>query len=68
MGSAGTVFGLDVSAEDPLPFLRDARAQPTGRRLSISVARGAAAAPSWPASAELVCDQRGPYLSVNFNI
>jgi hypothetical protein len=68
MGSAGTVFGLDVSAEHPLRFLQDACARSTGRRLSISVARETVAAASWPAPADLVCDQRGPGGIVNFSI
>jgi hypothetical protein len=70
--SSATVFGLDVSSDVDLPFLKSApdRApvQPTGRRLEISVAAGGAAAPDWPDSAELVCDQRQPGGAVNFRI
>lgn len=68
MGSSATVFGLDVSSDVPLSFLQHARAAPTGRRLAISVADKAAAAPAWPNSAELVCDQRESDGTASFSI
>ncbi len=66
-GTRATVFGLDVSADVHLPFLQQAPAQPTGRRLEISVLEGPGA-PSWPDSAEVVCDQRELDGAVNFRI
>jgi hypothetical protein len=66
--TVATVFGLDVSADVHLPFLEQAPAEPTGRRLEISVANGHSISTSWPDSAETVCDQREPNGGVNFRI
>ncbi len=65
---SATVFGLDVSTDADLPFLRHAPAGPTGRGLDVSVASAGAALPVWPDAAELVCDQREPDGTVNFRI
>jgi HPr Serine kinase C-terminal domain len=62
-----TVFGLDVQAERPLPFLETAAAKPTGRKLEISLPDDAGRL-SWPPSAELISDQRQPGGGVNFQI
>jgi hypothetical protein len=53
-----TAFGLDLESELPLEFLGGASAEPTGRSLEIELRSGLRS--SWPASAELVCDERGP--------
>ena len=66
-GTQVTVFGLDVRADRPLPFLETAKARPTGRRLETSLV-GEAETPSWPPGAELISDQRRPDGAVNFRI
>jgi hypothetical protein len=63
-----TVFGLDVSADVPLPFLEQAPTEPTGRDLEISVAAEHTPSARWPDSAEIVCDQREQDGSVSFRI
>ncbi len=61
-----TAFGLDVDAASTLPFLSHATAKPTGRPLSLSVHADVPARSQWPAGAELICDERSPGGSVNF--
>ncbi|MFI5003835.1 MAG: hypothetical protein ACHQE6_02355 [Solirubrobacterales bacterium] len=56
-----------MSADVQLPFLQHAPATPTGRRLEIAVLEGPGA-PSWPDTAEVVCDQRALDGEVNFRI
>lgn len=63
-----TAFGLDVDYEVPLAFLKGSVASHTGRTLEISVLAGDAAKLAWPRDAELVCDERQPDGSVNFQI
>jgi hypothetical protein len=53
-----TVFGLDVHSEDPLRFLEESRAKPTGRPLEVSVHVHGAVELDWLEAAELVCDER----------
>jgi len=67
-GVRATAFGLDLYSEIPLSFLEGSVASPTGRMLKISVLAGDAAKLAWPQSAELVCDERQPDGSVNFQI
>ena len=62
-----TVFGLDVQSDRPLSFLERAEAGPTGRGLELLLLE-APEAIGWPATAELVSDQRKPGGSVNFQI
>jgi hypothetical protein len=68
MRPIATVFGLDVHAAEPLALLAGATAAPTGRELSLSLAPGDGKAISWPASAEVVCDQREHDGTVSFRI
>lgn len=68
MTRTATVFGLDVSTELELPFLACDAREPTGRTLEIALETPGDAAPSWPSTAELVCDQRTPDGGVNFRI
>jgi hypothetical protein len=64
-----TVFGLDVSSDVALPFLERSRARSTGRALAVTVAsRHSRHTPTWPQSAELVCDQRERDGTVSFRI
>jgi hypothetical protein len=67
-GVRATAFGLDLYSEIPLSFLEGSVANPTGRTLKISVLAGDAAKLAWPQYAELVCDERQPDGSVNFQI
>lgn len=62
-----TVFGLDVRSNRPLSFLEGATAGPTGRGLELSLLETPEAI-CWPATAELVSDQRTPDGAVNFQI
>jgi hypothetical protein len=64
IATRATVFGLDVEAEIPLSFLRDAPARPTGRTLELAPWDGA----PWPETATVVCDQREADGSVHFRI
>ncbi len=64
----GTAFGLDVESEIPLSLLAGARATPTGRALGVSAPAPDANGLDWPASAELVCDEREADGGVNFQI
>jgi hypothetical protein len=68
LGVRATAFGLDLYSESPLSFLGGSMARPTGRTLEISVLAGDAAKLDWPEPAELVCDERQPDGSVNFQI
>jgi hypothetical protein len=54
-----TVFGLDVRAELPLRMLREARAQPTGRELALTVGESDARI-EWPSDAERISDELAP--------
>jgi hypothetical protein len=65
-GTEATVFGLDVCADRPLPFLETARAAPTGRRLEVSLAADGEE-PDWPGG-ETISDERHPDGSVSFQI
>jgi hypothetical protein len=62
-----TVFGLDVRSGRPLSFLDGATAAPTGRGLELSLLETPKAV-CWPATAELISDQRQPDGAVNFQI
>jgi hypothetical protein len=62
-----TVFGLDVRTDRPLSFLAAAKAEPTGRELELSLLE-APEALAWPATAELISDQRKSDGTVNFQI
>jgi hypothetical protein len=62
-----TVFGLDVRSDRPLSFLEAARARQTGRGLELSLLETPEAV-AWPATAELISDQRKPDGTVNFQI
>lgn len=62
-----TVFGLDVRADLPLPYLKTAKAGPTGRTLETSL-MGEAEPPSWPPGAELISDQRRSDGALSFRI
>jgi len=72
MGDGGeratTVFGLDLCADVALPFLRAARAEPTGRRIDLTLREGEIEELEWPGSARLISDQRLPDGEVNFRI
>ncbi len=65
-----TVFGLDVLADDALPFLNGAKAAATGRVLEMSVVADACEPPvdEWPGQGELLCDQREADGTVGFQI
>ena len=63
-----TAFGLDVLCDSPVAFLAGARAAPTGRRLSLSVAPHERARERWPGDAQLICDETQPDGSINFRI
>lgn len=63
-----TAFGLDIDCPVDLAFLAGSAAQPTGRAVSIAACQSAAAGAVWPHDAELVCDERGPGDTVNFQI
>jgi hypothetical protein len=67
-GVRATVFGLDVDADVPLSFLREAPAMPTGRELTVVGRDEGREVLDWPGSGEIVCDQRGPDGTVNFRI
>jgi hypothetical protein len=61
-----TVFGLDVHADAPLPFLEGTPAAATGRELSVALtAQGEV---PWPATARPISDERHPDGSVSFQI
>jgi hypothetical protein len=62
-----TVFGLDVRADGPLPFLEGSDARPTGRRLNLTV-ESEGSDLDWPAAAELISDQRHPDGNISFQI
>ena len=66
-GTEATVFGLDVRADRPLPFLETARAAPTGRPLEVSLVEDGVEA-EWPEGVELISDERGPGGAVSFQI
>jgi HPr Serine kinase C-terminal domain len=63
-----TVFGLDLRAGRQLPFLGEATAKPTGRPVEVSFPVDGADGERWPASAELVADERNPDGKVVFQI
>jgi hypothetical protein len=63
-----TAFGLDVHSAAALQLLTGSSATPTGRALALSVQTDDAVTLDWPASAELVCDERQPDGSVIFRI
>jgi hypothetical protein len=63
-----TAFGLDISSEIWLPFMKGAPAMLTGRELALSVNTGDAAQLGWPQSADLVCEARRPDGGVIFRI
>ena len=66
-GTEATVFGLDVRADRPLPFLETARARPTGRRLEVSLPADAEGL-GGVGDGELISDQRHPDGTVSFQI
>jgi hypothetical protein len=61
-----TVFGLDVHSDSALPFLDGATAAATGRELNVSLVDEEEL--SWPSTARLISDERGPDGAVNFQI
>ncbi|HTA13203.1 MAG TPA: hypothetical protein VK765_07260 [Solirubrobacteraceae bacterium] len=63
-----TAFGLDVESEMSLSLLAGASARPTGRTLELSGCGGDELKSQWPAGAQLVCDERQPDGTVNFQI
>ncbi len=64
---ATTAFGLDLRTDRPLPFLEPGAGTPSGgRELRISLA--AAEEPPWPATAELISDERHRDGGVSFQI
>jgi hypothetical protein len=62
-----TVFGLDVCANRPLPFLVGGSRRACGRPLRLSAA-AAGRELRWPSDASLICDERGPDGEVVFQI
>jgi hypothetical protein len=52
-----TVFGLDVYADRPLPYLAGATAPPTGRRLDLALRRDSRVG-AWDPAAEAISDER----------
>jgi hypothetical protein len=68
VGARATAFGLDIDAADPIVFLRDASAVPTGRALSLSVHTGSSARAYWGSPSTLVCDEVRPDGEINFQI
>lgn len=69
MPDTATVFGLDVSYEQPIAFLERACASPTGRTLELAIASDDSRVTfDWPDSAELVCEQRKHDGSVVYRI
>jgi hypothetical protein len=66
VGTEATVFGLDVRANRPLPFLETARAAPTGRDFEIALSVDGEE-PDWPGG-ELISDERQPDGSIVFQI
>jgi hypothetical protein len=54
-----TVFGLDVYADRPLPYLAGATAPPTGRRLDLAL-RSEVRVGAWDPTAEPISDERDP--------
>ncbi len=61
-----TVFGLDVGAPRPLPFLERATAPPTGRPLELTLPEGGVG--PIPDGARLIADERLPGGAVNFQV
>jgi hypothetical protein len=64
----GTAFGLDVESEIPLSFLEGSSATPTGRTVALSVRSEEEARRDWPATTELICDERHPDGTIVFQI
>jgi len=62
------VFGLDVWADIPLPFLQGASTRATGRRLDVSGQVGDTEALGWPKGAEPISDEIEPDGTVSFRI
>jgi hypothetical protein len=67
-GTSATVFGLDVSADTPLPFLEAARAARTGRELKISIRDVPPDLLARPGTGTLICDEREPDGAVHLRI
>lgn len=63
-----TVFGLDLRADRHLPFLGETTARPTGRQIEVSLPPAGCGEPPWPASAELIADERNPGGEIIFQI
>jgi hypothetical protein len=63
-----TAFGLDLCGNRPLAFLEDAGVAPTGRALVLDVVEDDPKALGWPATAELISDQRQADGEVVFQI
>ena len=63
-----TVFGLDVRANQVLPFLETAVAKPTGRSLDVSLLEDSVDELDWPRGARLIVDQRDPDSAASFQI
>jgi hypothetical protein len=66
MATRSTAFGLDVESELPLTLLDGGAAQPTKRRLGVSLQRGVRSA--LPAAAELVFEDRQPDGSLIYEV
>jgi hypothetical protein len=68
VGVGATVFGLDVRSQIPLACLEGSSARPTGRPLAIAMRGSGAERLDWPATGQLLCDERRPDDSVIFRI
>ena len=66
-GAITTVFGLDVCADRALPFLRSTEADPSDRKLELSLCSEGEDV-GWSDRAELISDQRRPDGAINFTI
>ncbi|HEX4838404.1 MAG TPA: hypothetical protein VFV03_07775 [Solirubrobacteraceae bacterium] len=62
------MFGLDVYAEQPIPFLERSRAAASGRELFLHGGFADATAAGWPGAGELLCDERERDDTINFQI
>jgi len=63
-----TVFGLDVWADDPLPYLQGARTAATGRSLDVLVEHRGVDVLEWPHDGELISAQLQPDGTVGVGI
>ncbi len=66
MAVTRTAFGLDIESAMPLALLDGAKAEPTARKLGVSVTDGARL--RWPASSRRLCDDFQPDGSLVYQI